>query len=87
MGDLSHSFFWNLHIREDNLLLFEAGSWSGGGFLGGTVAVRLHDLQGKPIAATLAGGWTRRRSCGGASGSGRQPSRSPAPLELAPRPT
>lgn len=47
--DPSHPFFRRLHIREDTLRLFEAGSWWGPGFLQGTVAVRLHDLHGHPI--------------------------------------
>lgn len=47
--DPSHPFFRHLQIREETLRLFEAGSWAGGGFLRGTVAVRLHDLHGDPL--------------------------------------
>lgn len=47
--DSAHPFFRRLHLREDTLRLFEAGSWAGPGFLQGTVAVRLHDLTGHPI--------------------------------------
>lgn len=47
--DPTHPFFRRLHIREETLRLFEAGSWAGPGFLQGTVAVRLHDLNGGPL--------------------------------------
>lgn len=47
--DPSHPFFRRLHIHEETLRLFEAGSWSGPGFLQGTLAVRLYDLHGHPL--------------------------------------
>jgi DNA primase len=47
--DPSHPFFRSLAITEETLRWFEAGAWHGHGFLEGTVAVRLHDLQGNPL--------------------------------------
>jgi DNA primase len=38
-----------LGLREATVREFEAGAWHGGGFLKGTVAVRLHDLDGAPL--------------------------------------
>lgn len=45
----SHPFFRDLRIHDATLRLFEAGAWPGEGFLHGTVAVRLHDLDGRPL--------------------------------------
>lgn len=45
----SHPFFRALRIHEATLRLFEAGAWGGGGFLKGTLAVRLHDSDGRPL--------------------------------------
>lgn len=47
--DPSHPFFRRLALREETLRVFEAGFWAGRGFLHDTVAVRLHDLHGRPL--------------------------------------
>lgn len=47
--DPAHPFFHHLAMTEETLRWFEAGAWPGRGFLEGTVAVRLHDLQGNPL--------------------------------------
>jgi DNA primase len=38
-----------LGLRPSTAETFEAGAWHGRGFLEGTVAVRLHDLEGRPL--------------------------------------
>jgi len=47
--DPHHPFFSRLGLRPSTVEAFEAGAWSGRGFLEGTVAVRLHDLDGRPL--------------------------------------
>lgn len=47
--DPAHAFFRRLHIREDTVRRFEAGAWTGPGFLQDTVAVRVYDLRGHPL--------------------------------------
>jgi DNA primase len=47
--DSGHSFFQQLRLREETLRRFEAGYWSGPGFLQGTLGVRLHDENGHPL--------------------------------------
>lgn len=47
--DPTHPFFRRMHLAPPTLRIFEAGAWSGPGFLQGTVAVRLHDLEGQPL--------------------------------------
>lgn len=47
--DATHPFFQRLQIAPATLSHFEAGAWHGRGWLEGTVAVRLHDLDGRPL--------------------------------------
>ena len=47
--DPHHPFFSRLGLRPATVETFEAGAWSGRGFLEGTVAVRLRDLEGQPL--------------------------------------
>lgn len=47
--DPHHPFFKRLGLRPATVKTFEAGAWAGGGFLEGTVAVRLRDLDGRPL--------------------------------------
>lgn len=47
--DPAHPFFGRMQIAPATLRTFEAGAWHGSGFLEGTVAVRLHDLEGRPL--------------------------------------
>lgn len=47
--DPEHSFFRRMGLRASTLSMFEAGAWHGQGFLEGTVAVRLHDLEGSAL--------------------------------------
>lgn len=45
----AHPFFRRMGLRVPTLALFEAGGWHGKGFLEGMVAVRLHDLEERPL--------------------------------------
>lgn len=47
--DPDHPFFSRLGLRPSTVETFEAGAWSGGGFLEATVAARLYDLDGRPL--------------------------------------
>lgn len=47
--DPTHPFFRRMQLAPSILRAFEAGAWHGRGFLEGTVAVRLHDLDGLPV--------------------------------------
>jgi hypothetical protein len=47
--DPNHPFFTRLGLLPSTVGAFEAGAWSGGGFLEGTVAARLRDLDGRPL--------------------------------------
>lgn len=47
--DPAHPFFRRPGLHPDTVRRFEAGAWHGRGYLAGMVAVRLHDLAGRPI--------------------------------------
>lgn len=47
--DPYHPFFSRLGLHPSTVETFEAGGWSGRGFLEGTVAVRLRNLDGRPL--------------------------------------
>lgn len=47
--DPRHPFLGRMGLKEATVRAFEAGAWHGFGFLAGTVAVRLHDLEGRPL--------------------------------------
>lgn len=47
--DPHHPFFSRLGLRPATVETFEAGAWSGRGFLEETVAVRLRELDGRPL--------------------------------------
>ncbi|MBI3682707.1 MAG: toprim domain-containing protein [Acidobacteria bacterium] len=47
--DCTHLFFRNLGLTPTTVRRFEAGAWYGPGFLEATVAVRVHDAQGRPL--------------------------------------
>ena len=47
--DVEHPFFRARGLAPHILRRFEAGVWHGAGFLEGMAAVRLHDLDGRPL--------------------------------------
>lgn len=47
--DAEHPFLADMDLEKSTIQAFEAGAWHGSGFLAGTVAIRLHDLEGRPL--------------------------------------
>lgn len=47
--DPDHRFLADMNLKRSIIESFEAGAWHGTGYLEGTLAVRLHDLEGHPI--------------------------------------
>lgn len=47
--DAAHPFLLRMGLRPSTVRRFEAGAWSGPGFLEATIAVRLHDPRGDPL--------------------------------------
>lgn len=45
----NHPFLLRRRITTDTATLFEAGAYPGNGFLANSIAVRLHDLEGRPL--------------------------------------